>query len=360
MSTHKDIVFLAGDGIGPEISIQALKLLKHFASIYDISYKITELPIGGACYDIHQVPITDQILDRCKKADAVFLGAVGGDKWDNLPMKFRPESALLKLRKGLGLYANLRPIEIYDGLDSISPLKASITKGVDLMIVRELTGGIYFGNPRGIKEVNGQKTGFNTMQYCEDEIKIIAKKAFELSLQRSGRLCSVDKANVLETSRLWRETVDEVAKSFPSVKLSHMYVDNAAMQLISNPRQFDCILTGNMFGDILSDLAATITGSIGLLPSVSIGGKTILYEPVHGSAPDIAGKNLANPLAAFSCIGLMLKHTFKIDKADVLLNKALTSTLEKYRTSDIWQDGTTKLGCSQMGDIFIKNISNFT
>ncbi|MGA1163846.1 MAG: 3-isopropylmalate dehydrogenase, partial [bacterium] len=292
----KNIVITPGDGIGKEVTVQARKVMEYMAKRFQLVLEFTEVPIGGTAYDLTGTPLPDETLQACKAADAILLGAVGGPQWEALDYSVRPERALLGLRGELQLYANLRPAQIYGELVGASTLKPEVVDGADIMVIRELTGGIYFGKPKGVEIRNGERVGFNTLVYSESEIRRIAKVGFETAQKRSGRLTSVDKANVLEATELWRNVVQEVHNDYPDVELSHMYVDNAAMQLIRAPKQFDTIVTTNMFGDILSDAAAMITGSIGMLPSASLGGKVGLYEPVHGSAPDIAGQDLANPL----------------------------------------------------------------
>jgi len=291
------IVALPGDGIGPEVTEVALRVLDTVCEQHDVKLKVTKRPFGGTCYDEFGEPVTDEILETCKKHKVVLLGAVGGPKWDDLSASMRPEAALLKLRKELGVYANLRPIFVHSALADSSTLKKEVIEGTDILIVRELTGGVYFGKPRFSAEENGDPFSVDTMKYSRSEVQRVARIAFETAQQRDGRVCSVDKMNVLESSRLWRKVVLEVAEEYPDVELSHMLVDNAAMQLIRDPKQFDVIVTGNLFGDILSDEASMLTGSIGMLPSAALAAsRQGLYEPIHGSAPDIAGKNLANPI----------------------------------------------------------------
>jgi len=292
------IVALPGDGIGPEVTDVALNVLDAVCEQHDIKLNVTKLPFGGTCYDEYGEPVTDEILETCKNHKVVLLGAVGGPKWDDLSASMRPEAALLKLRKELGVFANLRPIFVHSALADSSTLKKEVIEGTDILIVRELTGGVYFGKPRFTDEENGDPFSVDTMKYSRSEVQRVARIAFETAKTRDSRVCSVDKMNVLESSRMWRKSVIEVAEEYPDIELSHMLVDNAAMQLIRNPKQFDVIVTGNLFGDILSDEASMLTGSIGMLPSASLGGENGLYEPVHGSAPDIAGRGIANPLAA--------------------------------------------------------------
>ena len=339
------ITLLPGDGIGPEVVSAAVKVLKLVGERFNTEFEFNTQLIGGASYDAHSTPLTDETLSECYSSDVVFLGAVGGPKWENLEHHLKPEAALLKMRKSLGLYANLRPAKVYTPMLSYSSLKDEILKGTDVMIVRELTGGIYFGQPRSYDD----KQGFNTMIYTKEEVERIARSAFELARLRNRRVTSVDKANVLEVSQFWRKVVIEVHKNYPDVELGHMYVDNAAMQIVRDPKQFDVIVTSNLFGDILSDIAAMITGSLGMLPSASLGSKYALYEPVHGSAPDIAGKNIANPLAAISSVSMMLKYSFQMDKAAEILEGAVESVLEKgYRTKDIYKEGDTLVSTDEM------------
>jgi 3-isopropylmalate dehydrogenase len=356
-NTHK-ITVLAGDGIGPEITAQALRVLSAVSGICGFTVETTEALIGGAAIDATGEPLPTETVKQCKESDAVLLGAVGGEKWDKLPADKRPEKGLLGIRAALGLFANLRPVIVHSSLLGASPLKNEILGGgLDLMIVRELTGGIYFGE-RGREDSNGHISAFDTEKYSEPEIRRIGEVAFKLAAQRGKKLCSVDKANVLESSRLWRETITALSRKYPDVALSHMYVDNAAMQLIRNPHQFDTIVTSNMFGDILSDEASQITGSIGMLPSASLGeGKLGLYEPIHGSAPDIAGKNIANPIATILSLAMMLRHSLEQDKAATLIEKAVTRVLESgMRTADIAMTGQAPVGTVEMGEAITKEV----
>lgn len=349
------IAVLPGDGIGQEIIKQALRVLDAVRGD-GIDVEIEQAAIGGAGYDEHGDPLPASTLKLAKAADAVLLGAVGGPQYDELPRAMRPEQGLLRIRKELGLFANLRPALVYKELAEASSLKPELVENLDLMILRELTGDIYFGEPRGQRQTDsGEREGFDTMKYSESEIRRIAHVGFTIAGKRNRKLCSVDKANVLDTSILWREVVTEVGKDYPDVELSHMYVDNAAMQLVRAPKQFDVVLTGNMFGDILSDEASMLTGSIGMLPSASLDANNKgLYEPVHGSAPDIAGKNLANPLATILSVAMMLRYTFGIDDAAQRIEKAVGSVLQQgLRTPDIYQQGTTEVGTSQMGDAVV-------
>jgi 3-isopropylmalate dehydrogenase len=349
------IAVLPGDGIGQEIIKQALRVLEALRGD-GLKVEIEQAAIGGAGYDEQGDPLPASTLELAKSADAVLLGAVGGPKYDQLPRAVRPEQGLLRIRKELGLFANLRPALVYKELAAASSLKPELVEDLDLMILRELTGDIYFGQPRGQRETgDGEREGFDTMKYSESEIRRIAHVAFTIAGKRNRKLCSVDKANVLDTSILWREVVTEVSKEYPDIELSHMYVDNAAMQLVRAPKQFDVLLTGNMFGDILSDEASMLTGSIGMLPSASLDAQNKgLYEPVHGSAPDIDGKNLANPLAMILSVAMMLRYTFGIEAAAQRIEKAVGSVLQQgLRTQDIYQQGNTKVGTSQMGDAVV-------
>ena len=354
--TTKKILITPGDGIGPEVTKQAVQILKHVAPLFDIQLDLTEKPVGGIAYDLTGTPLPDETLDAAKISDAVLLGAVGGPKWEPLDFSVRPERGLLKLRSELGLFANLRPAAIYGDLVNASTLKAEVVDGADLMVVRELTGGIYFGNPRGVEERDGERVGFNTLVYSESEIRRIAKVGFETAMKRRKKLTSVDKANVLESTEFWREIVTDVGTNFPEVELNHMYVDNAAMQIIRDPKQFDTMVTTNMFGDIISDAAAMMTGSLGMLPSASIGGGIGMYEPVHGSAPDITGKDKANPLAMILSVGMMMRYSFNLTDADEMIKKAVIDTLEKYRTIDIMAEGKIQIGCREMGERVLQSL----
>jgi 3-isopropylmalate dehydrogenase len=346
------IAVLPGDGIGPEIVAQAVKVLKAL----NIGLEMEEAPIGGAGYEAAGDPLPDATLKLAKESDAVLLGAVGDWKYDTLPRDKRPERGLLRIRKELNLFANLRPALLYPELASASTLKPEVVSGLDIMIVRELTGDIYFGQPRGISTLeNGEREGINTMRYSESEIKRIGRVAFDIAMKRNKKVCSVDKANVLETTELWRQVMIELSKDYPEVELSHMYVDNAAMQLVRAPKQFDVMVTGNIFGDILSDEASMLTGSIGMLPSASLDANNKgMYEPSHGSAPDIAGKDVANPLATILSAAMMLRYTFNDEANATCVENAVKKTLAQgYRTADIWTEGTTKVGCSAMGDAVV-------
>jgi len=348
MKSYK-IALIKGDGIGPEIVDEAVKVLDAVASYCGFSIQYEDLLMGGIAYDITGDPLPQETISGSLNSDAVLFGAIGGEKWDNLPREKRPESGLLRFRKELGVYANLRPAVVYDELANASSLKPEIVRGVDLMVVRELIGGIYFGEPKGRDE----NKGWNTMVYTKNEIVRIAHQAFKIAMTRNKRVCSIDKANVLDVSQLWRETVEEVAKEYPEVELSHMYVDNAAMQLIRDPKQFDVMLTGNIFGDILSDEASMLSGSIGLLPSASVGAKIGVYEPIHGSAPDIAGQGIANPIATISSASMMLRYALgendAADRIDAAIKRALS---EGYRTQDLAQfDAKEICSTSEMGSI---------
>jgi 3-isopropylmalate dehydrogenase len=346
------IAVLPGDGIGPEIVAQAVKVLK--ALNLDIS--LTEAPIGGAGFEAAGDPLPDATLKLAKESDAVLLGAVGDWKYDKLERHLRPERGLLRIRKELNLFANLRPALLYPELADASTLKTEVVSGLDLMIIRELTGDIYFGQPRGISTLeNGEREGINTMRYNESEIRRIGRVAFEIAMKRNKKVCSVDKANVLETTELWRQVMIELSAEYPEVELSHMYVDNAAMQLVRAPKQFDVMVTGNIFGDILSDEASMLTGSIGMLPSASLDANNKgMYEPSHGSAPDIAGKDIANPLATILSAAMMLRYTFN-DEANALKveNAVKTALAQGYRTADIATEECKKVGCNAMGDAVV-------
>jgi 3-isopropylmalate dehydrogenase len=343
------VAVLPGDGIGPEIIAQARKVLARL----DLGLEMSEAPVGGAGYAAHGDPLPEKTLSLAKSADAVLFGAVGDPRYDTLERSKRPEQAILGLRKSLGLFANLRPAQVHPELAGASALRPEIVAGLDILIVRELTGDIYFGQPKGIRAADdGGREGFDTMRYKESEIRRIARVAFEAARKRGKRVCSVDKANVLETSQLWREIVTQEAKAYSNVELSHMYVDNCAMQLVRSPKQFDVIVTGNLFGDILSDEASMLTGSIGMLPSASLDerGKG-LYEPIHGTAPDIAGKDIANPLATILSAAMMLRYSLKQEKAAARIEAAVTKVLKGgLRTADIHTAGARKVGTEEMGD----------
>lgn len=349
----RNVLVLPGDGIGPEIVAQAERVLALVNDKFALGINIEKGLVGGAAIDAHGSPLPEITLEKAKACDAVLLGAVGGPKWDSVDMSIRPEKGLLGLRSNLNLFGNLRPAILYPQLADASSLKPELVAGLDLLIVRELTGGIYFGQPRGIRELeNGEREGFNTYKYSESEVRRIGRQAFEAAQKRGGKLCSVDKANVLEATVLWREVMDELAKDYPDVELTHMYVDNAAMQLVRAPKQFDVMVTGNMFGDILSDCAAMLTGSIGMLPSASLdeNGKG-MYEPIHGSAPDIAGKGIANPLATILSVAMMLRYSFDEADAAQAIEDAVGKTLDQgYRTADIQSEGMNLVSTKQMGD----------
>ena len=357
MKNYK-ITVLGGDGIGPDVTNEAVKVLDAAGKKFNMSFDYQYALIGGCAYEKFGVPLPDETLETAKNSDAVLLGAVGDWKYDTLPPAVRPEKALLGIRKGLNLFANLRPAVVFPELASSSTLKPEIVSGVDIVIVRELTGDVYFGEPKGVEVQNGKRVGFNNMIYNEDEIRRIAKIAFETAMVRNKKLCSVDKANVLDVSRLWREVVLEVAKDYPEVELSHLYVDNAAMQLIRDPKQFDVIVTGNIFGDILSDEASMLTGSLGMLPSASLSADGPgMFEPIHGSAPDLKGKNVANPIATILSAGMLLKYGLKNDEANDAIENAVKKVLKDgYRTADIMSDGCKLVGTSEMGELIIKNI----
>jgi 3-isopropylmalate dehydrogenase len=353
----KRIALMPGDGIGPEVTREAARVLHALADEAGLAVQTEEVPIGGVAYDLAGSPLPDESLQRARAADAILLGAVGGPKWDTLDFALRPEKGLLRLRAELGLFANLRPAQIYGDLVEASTLKREVVEGCDVMVVRELTGGIYFGEPRGISGAKPGRVGVNTMRYSEAEIERIVRVGFDVAGKRRGKLCSVDKANVLEVSVLWREVATSLAPRYPGVELSHLYVDNAAMQLIRAPKQFDTIVTGNLFGDVLSDAAAMLTGSIGMLPSASIGTDHALYEPVHGSAPDIAGQDLANPLAAMLSVGMLFRYSFDRPELDERIRAAVTSVLARHRTADILAPGMQRVGCRQMGDLVLEALA---
>jgi len=349
------IAVLPGDGVGPEVIAEAVKVLGAFRR-EGLKLELEQAPVGGAAYDSAGDPLPEATLALAKRADAVLFGAVGGPRYDELPRGKRPEQALLRLRKELDLFANLRPASVFPELADASTLRPEVVSGLDILILRELTGDIYFGQPRGIRKLEGGvREGFDTMRYSEPEIRRIAHAGFRAALKRRKKLCSIDKANVLETSQLWREVVGAVGKEYSNVELTHMYVDNAAMQLLKNPKQFDVIVTGNMFGDILSDEASMLTGSIGMLPSASLDEKGKgLYEPIHGSAPDIAGRNIANPLAAILSAAMMLRYSLDQDAAAVRVETAVRRVLAQgYRTGDIFQSGTRKVGTREMGEAVV-------
>jgi 3-isopropylmalate dehydrogenase len=365
MSQTKQILLLPGDGIGPEVVAETTKLIDWLNANTSLSLDYNTELVGGCAYEKSGSPLPSETLEAAKKADAILLGAVGGPQWEPLPFDVRPERGLLGLRKELELFANLRPAICFDALADASTLKHEVISGLDILIVRELTGGIYFGEPRGVQELNdGQKRGFNTLTYSTSEIRRIGEVAFELAKQRNGRLCSVDKANVLECTELWREEISKLhSESYSDVTLTHMYVDNAAMQLVRNPKQFDVMVTGNMFGDILSDCAAMLTGSLGMLPSASLGAKRAdgslpgMYEPVHGSAPDIAGQDKANPIATILSFAMMLRYSFAEDQYANLIEQAVSAALaDGHRTGDIAAEGDTAIGTQAMGNAILSQL----
>jgi 3-isopropylmalate dehydrogenase len=357
----KKILILPGDGIGPEIVAQAEKVLAFLIEERGVKLELEHGLLGGCAVDAAGVPLPEETLAKAKESDAILLGSVGGPKWETIERSLRPERGLLAIRAGLGLFANLRPAVLFPELASASTLRADVVSGLDIMIVRELTGGIYFGEPRGIRELDdGQRQGFNTLVYSESEIERIARVAFESAEKRQGRLCSVDKANVLEATELWREVVTELSKEYPKVELQHMYVDNAAMQLVRDPKQFDVIVTSNLFGDILSDLASMLTGSIGMLPSASLASDgSGMYEPIHGSAPDIANQNVANPLATILSLSMLFRYSLENAKIAVQIEQAVSQVLsDGLRTKDIDAEGMTSVGTDEMGDAVVKALSS--
>ncbi|MEC4892752.1 MAG: 3-isopropylmalate dehydrogenase [Oscillatoria sp. PMC 1051.18] len=360
MSGNYRITLLPGDGIGPEIMAVTVEVLKTIGKQHQLEFQFQEALIGGVAIDATGKPLPEESLAMCRDSDAVLLAAIGGYKWDNLPREQRPETGLLGLRAGLSLFANLRPATILPQLIDASTLKREVVEGVDIMVVRELTGGIYFGQPKGIFATEtGSKRGVNTMAYTEAEIDRIAKVGFETAQKRSGKLCSVDKANVLDVSQLWRDRVTQISTQYPDVELSHLYVDNAAMQLVRAPKQFDTIVTGNMFGDILSDAAAMLTGSIGMLPSASLGVENPgVFEPVHGSAPDIANQDKANPLAQVLSAAMMLRYGLNEPAAAAKIEAAVMQVLDRgYRTGDIMSEGMKLVGCKEMGEALLKALA---
>ena len=357
----KKVLVLPGDGIGPEIIAEAVKVLSLANDKFNLGLELVEGELGGAAIDKHGVPLADSTLELARQVDAVLLGAVGGPKWDNIEKSIRPERGLLKIRSELGLFANLRPAILYPQLADASSLKPEVVSGLDILIVRELTGGIYFGSPRDqVVLENGERKAFDTLPYSESEIRRIARVGFDMAMVRNKKLCSVDKANVLASSQLWREVVEEVAKDYPQVELSHMYGDNAAMQLVRAPKQFDVMVTDNMFGDILSDEASMLTGSIGMLPSASLDANNKgMYEPCHGSAPDIAGKGLANPLATILSVSMMLRYSFNQADAANAIETAVSKVLDQgLRTGDIMSEGKQQVGTAQMGDAVVAALAN--
>ena len=364
MST-KNILLISGDGIGPEVVFQAKKIIEFFHNNSDKKFNLDEALLGGIAFDNTGTPFPSETLAKARQSDAILLGAVGGPKWESLEYKHRPERGLLGIRKELELFANLRPAIVFEALADSSTLKSEVVSNLDIMIVRELTGDVYFGEPRGVESLaDGTRRGFNTMVYTSPEVHRIAKVAFELAKKRGKKLCSIDKANVLESTEMWREEVALIGKNYPEIELSNMYVDNAAMQLVRNPKQFDVIVTGNIFGDILSDLASMCTGSLGMLPSASLGERLVdgkqfaLYEPIHGSAPDIASKNIANPIATISSLSMMFRYSFGYEFEANIIDNAIKNVLNNgVRTADIAKVGEERVSTSQMGDEIIKEIS---
>ncbi len=366
MTANKTLLLLPGDGIGPEVMTQARRVLDWVQKSGRATFQIFEDHVGGAAIDAYGVPVTDAIVQKAKEVDAVLFGSVGGPKWDNVPFEIRPEAALLRLRSELGVFANLRPAKVFDALVESSSLKAELVRGLDIMIVRECIGGIYFGEPRGIETLpDGTKRGVNTEVYTTHEIQRVGRVAFDLAAKRQGRVCSVEKANVMESGLLWRQVMTALRDAeYPDVALSHMYADNCAMQLAKNPRQFDVIVTGNLFGDILSDLAAMLTGSLGLLPSATLGAKDAtgrrpgFYEPIHGSAPDIAGKGVANPMAQILSLALLLRYSFDMEEDAAAIEAAVERVLAKAgRTPDIKVEGRPVISTTEMGDALLAELS---
>jgi 3-isopropylmalate dehydrogenase len=369
MAANKTLLMLPGDGIGKEVMGETRRVIDWFGNKRRVTFEVAEDLVGGCAIDAHGVPIADKTMEKAQSVDAVLLGAVGGPKWDSLPFEQKPERGLLRLRKDLGLFANLRPAICFDALTEASSLKPDLVRGLDIMIVRELTGGVYFGQPRGIETLpDGQRRGINTQVYTTSEIRRVAAVGFELARKRNNKLCSVEKANVMESGVLWREEVTKLhGETYQDVELSHMYADNCAMQLVRNPKQFDVIVTDNLFGDMLSDEAAMLTGSLGMLPSASLGAadssgrRKALYEPVHGSAPDIAGKGVANPLAAITSFAMALRYSFDLDEDADLLEHAVTAALTAgHRTGDIASAGEKTIGTRAMGDAVIQQLERLS
>jgi 3-isopropylmalate dehydrogenase len=365
LSANKSLLLLPGDGIGPEVMTQARRVLTWLRDTRRVSFDIGQDLVGGASIDVHGVPLTDATLQKALAVDAVLFGAVGGPQYDKVPFDIRPEAALLRLRQELGVFANLRPAKVFDALVDASSLKPDLIRGLDIMIVRECIGGIYFGEPRGIETLpDGTKRGINTEVYTTPEIERVGRVAFDLARKRQGRLCSVEKANVMESGLLWRQTMTALgAAEYPDVALSHMYADNCAMQLVRNPRQFDVIVTSNLFGDLLSDLASMLTGSLGMLPSATLGAvqpsgkRYALYEPIHGSAPDIAGKGIANPLAQIMSFAMLLRYSFAMDEDAALIEKACVNVLKNgLRTADIMAPGSARVGTGVMGESILREL----
>jgi 3-isopropylmalate dehydrogenase len=368
MAANQKVLMLPGDGIGPEVMAEVRRVMDWMESNRQVSFDTEEDIIGGCCIDAHGVPMKDETVEAAKAADAVLLGAVGGPKWDNVDFDIRPEAGLLRIRKDLGLFANLRPAIVFDALADASSLKREIVAGLDILIVRELTGGIYFGEPRGVEDMpGGGKRGYNTLVYTTPEIERIARVGFELAQKRGKKLCSIDKANVLESTKMWREEVVRIAPDYPDIELSHMLVDNAAMQLVRDPKQFDVIVTTNMFGDILSDCASMATGSLGMLPSASLGAldssgkRHALYEPVHGTAPDIAGQGKANPLAMMLSFAMMLRYSFEMGEDADNVEAAVEAVLNAgLRTGDIMTDGMQMVSTEEMGSAVLKELDKIS
>ncbi len=354
---NKKVLIMDGDGIGPEVNRQGLRVLEAVAAHAGVTLEKDEALIGGAAYEATGSFLPEESLKKARAADAVLFGAVGGPKWAKLDGSETPERGLLRLRRELDLFANLRPATVFAALADASTLKREVVEGTDLMVIRELTGGIYFGEPRGITEEAGRKSAHNTMVYSEEEVERILRVGFDLAGKRRGKLTSVDKANVLEVSKMWRATAERLALEYPDIETNSLYVDAAAMELIRDPRQFDTIVTGNLFGDILSDEASMLTGSIGMLPSASIGTEFALYEPIHGSAPDIAGQDKANPLASILSVGMMFRYTFALPEVDQWIHASVNKLLGSHRTPDIHEEGKTLVGCQQMGDLMLETLT---
>jgi 3-isopropylmalate dehydrogenase len=365
MATNRQLLILPGDGIGPEVTREAIRVIDWLDRRRRVSFDLVEDLVGGASIDARGTPLADVTLERARRADAILFGSIGGPKWDSVPFDNRPEVAVLTLRSALGLFANLRPAVVLDPLVDASTLKAEVVRGLDIMIVRESTGGIYFGEPRGIETLpDGSRRGVNTEVYTSGEIERVARVAFELARKRQGRVCSVEKANVMESGLLWRQTVTALrGAEYPDVEISHMYADNCAMQLVRNPRQFDVIVTSNLFGDLLSDLASMLTGSLGMLPSATLGApdaagrRHALYEPIHGSAPDIAGKGIANPLAQILSLAMLLRYSFDLEAEAALIERACTNVLASgLRTADVMAPGCAKVGTQVMGEAVLREL----
>jgi 3-isopropylmalate dehydrogenase len=366
--SNKKLLLLPGDGIGPEVMAQVKRVIDWMAKKRNIKFDVSEDLVGGAAYDKHGIPLTDATMQKAQESDAVILGAVGGPKWDNLPFEVKPERGLLRLRKDMDLFANLRPAMVFDALVEASTLKPEVVQGLDIMIVRELTGGVYFGQPKGIETLqDGQKRGFDNQTYTSSEIERIGRVAFELARKRSKKLCSVEKANVMMSGVLWREVMTKLGPEYPDIELSHMFADNCSMQLVRNPKQFDVIVTDNLFGDILSDTASMLTGSLGMLPSASLGapdknGKMkAMYEPVHGSAPDIAGRDIANPMATILSFSMCLRYSFDMAKEADLIETAAKNVLAGgLRTADIMSPGKAKVSTTVMGEALVRELDKLT